>query len=84
MRLRLAAAAFEPVCLRDEAAFLIAPLSRSLALVGRNDSTPWEVTPSHVNALLAAWSLDWIAGPTADVVADALRDRPGVVKSNAN
>jgi hypothetical protein len=73
-----------PCCLRDEAAFLIAPLSRSLALVGRNDSTPWEVTPSQVNAMLAAWSFDWIAGPTADVVADALRDRPGIVKSNAN
>ena len=68
-----------PCCLRDEAAFLIAPLSRSLTLVGRNDSTPWEVTPSQVNALLAAWSLDWIAGPTADVVADALRDRSCLV-----
>jgi hypothetical protein len=72
-----------PSCLRDEAAFLIAPLSRSLALVGRNDSTPWAVTPSQVNALLAAWSLDWIAGPTADVVADALSDRRGAVKSDA-
>lgn len=68
-----------PCCLRDEAAFLIAPLSRSLALVGRNHSTPWAVTPAQVNALLAAWSLDWIAGPTADVVADALRDRSGLV-----
>jgi predicted metalloprotease with PDZ domain len=48
-------------------------------LVGRNDSTPWEVTPSQVNALLAAWSIDWIAGPTADVVADALRDRSCLV-----
>src|SRR5262249_31135368 len=50
-----------PCCLRDKSAFLIAPLSRSLALVGRNDSTPWAVTPSQVDALLAAWSLDWIA-----------------------
>lgn len=72
-----------PCCLRDEAAFLIAPLSRSLALVGRNDSTPWEVTPSQVNALLAAWSLDWIAGPTADVVADAIRDRSRLVRRPA-
>jgi hypothetical protein len=63
-----------PYCLRDEAAFLVAPLSHSLVLVGRNDSTPWEVTPSQVNALLAAWAHDWIAGPREDVVADALRD----------
>jgi hypothetical protein len=68
-----------PCCLRDEAAFLVAPLSRSLALVGRNDSTPWEVTPSQVNALLAAWSQDWIAGPSEAVVAEALHDRRALV-----
>lgn len=64
-----------PCCLRDEAAFLVAPLSRSLALVGRNDSTPWAVTPSQVNALLAAWSHDWVAGPSERVVHEALRSR---------
>ncbi len=69
-----------PCCLRDEAAFLVAPLSRSLALVGRNDSTPWEVTPSQVNALLAGWAHDWVAGPTEDVVADALRGRRAFVR----
>jgi hypothetical protein len=69
-----------PCCLRDEAAFLVAPLSRSLALVGRNDSAPWEVTPSQVNALLAAWAHDWVAGPTEDVVADALRAGRGLVR----
>ena len=63
-----------PCCLRHEAAFLVAPLSHSLVLVGRNSSTPWEVTPSQVNALLTAWAHDWIAGPREDVVADALRD----------
>lgn len=69
-----------PCCLRDEAAFLVAPLSRSLALVGRNDSTPWEVTPSQVNGLLAAWSHDWIAGPTERVVDEALRGRRAVIR----
>lgn len=68
-----------PCCLRDEAAFLVAPLSRSLALVGRNDSTSWEVTPSQVNALLAAWAHDWVAGPTEDVVAEALRGRRALI-----
>lgn len=69
-----------PSCLRDETAFLVAPLSRSLALVGRNDSTPWEVTPSQVNALLAAWLHDWIAGPTERVVDDALRGRRALIR----
>lgn len=64
-----------PCCLRDPAAFLIAPLSRSLALIGRNNPEPWAVTPGQVNAILAAWSHNWIAGPTASVVGNALRDR---------
>ncbi len=64
-----------PSCLRDLEAFLIAPLSPVLALVGRNSSEPWSITPAQVNALLAAWSHDWIAGPTPDCVTAALRDR---------
>ncbi len=63
-----------PCCLRDPSAFLIAPLSRELVLVGRNNSEPWEITPREVNHLLARWSYDWIAGPTEGVVAGALRD----------
>lgn len=70
-----------PCCLRDKAAFLVAPLSRTIALVGRNDSTPWEVTPSQVNALLAGWSHDWIAGPTEGVVTEALRGRRALVRT---
>jgi hypothetical protein len=62
-------------CLRDPAAFLIAPLSRTLVLVGRNSPAPWSVSPRQINAILAAWSHDWIAGPTLDCVTDALRDR---------
>lgn len=69
-----------PCCLRDEAAFLVAPLSHSLALVGRNDSRPWQVTPSQVNALLAAWAHDWVAGPTKDVVVEALRGRRALIR----
>jgi hypothetical protein len=64
-----------PCCLRDEAAFLVAPLSRDLLLVGRNSTTPWQVTPTRVNALLAAWAHDWVVGPTREVVAQALADR---------
>ncbi len=64
-----------PFCLRDPSAFLIAPLTRSLALVGRNDCAPWAVTPRQVNSILTAWSHDWIAGPTSDCVTDALNTR---------
>ena len=67
-----------PCCLRDPSAFLIAPISRDLALVGRNNREPWSVTPSQVNAILAAWSHDWIAGPTSACVAEAIRDRETV------
>jgi hypothetical protein len=64
-----------PCCLRDPSAFLIAPLSRDVALVGRNDTSPWSVRSPHVNALLAAWSHKWIAGPTEACVTSAIRDR---------
>jgi hypothetical protein len=74
-----------PCCLRDPSAFLIAPLSQSLALVGRNDDNLWSVTPQQINAILAAWSHDWVAGPTFDCVVDAIRDRQdAVVPSGAS
>lgn len=68
-----------PSCLRDPSAFLIAPLTHSLALVGRNNMKPWSVTPNQVNAILAAWSKKWVAGPTEQCVADALFDRDDAV-----
>jgi len=64
-----------PACLRDPDAFLIAPLSHSLALVGRNSLTPWAVTPEQINSILAGWSHDWIVGPTSDCVEAALQYR---------
>jgi hypothetical protein len=67
-----------PCCLREPSAFLIAPLSRSLALVGRNDPNPWAVSPEQVNAILAAWSYDWIAGPTQEIVASVLHRHSAV------
>jgi hypothetical protein len=67
-----------PACLRDPSAFLIAPLGRSLALIGRNRPQAWSVTPEQVNAVLAAWSHKWIAGPTHSSVAEAIRQRHSV------
>jgi hypothetical protein len=64
-----------PCCLRDQSAFFIAPLSRSLALFGRNNPAPWSVTPAQVNAILAGWSHEWVAGPTSECVTEAVRTR---------
>ncbi len=64
-----------PSCLRDPDAFVIAPVTRSLALVGRNSSEPWSITPAQVNGLLALWSHEWIAGPTEEIVQIALKAR---------
>jgi hypothetical protein len=72
-----------PNCLRDESAFLVAPLARDLVLVGRNDPTPWQVTPGQVNAMLAAWAHDWIAGPTEAAVVEALHGRRAFLSGSA-
>ena len=64
-----------PSCLRDPDAFLIAPLSRGLALIGRNSARPWSVSAGDINAILALWAHDWIAGPSSAVVKQALLDR---------
>ncbi len=64
-----------PRALRHPTAFVLAPLSRNLVLVGRHTTEPWRVTPAQVNQVVAAWSHEWIAGPTADVVHQALAAR---------
>lgn len=61
-----------PNCLRDPSAYVLAPISRSLVLVGRHAADPWHVTPAQVNAVIACWAHEWIAGPTESVVEDAL------------
>ncbi len=64
-----------PSALRDPSAYVLAPLSRNLVLVGRHDDSPWSVTPQQVNAVVACWSSEWIAGPTESTVAAALEAR---------
>ena len=61
-----------PCCLRDPGAFLIAPVTRSLVLVGRNHSAACSVTPTQINSIIAGWSHQWIAGPTETIVQKAL------------
>jgi len=61
-----------PSCLRDPSAYVLAPLSRDLLLVGCHTGEPWEVTPARINGVIACWAHEWIAGPTRCVVEDAL------------
>jgi hypothetical protein len=64
-----------PSCLRDPSAYVLAPLSRELVLIGRHTTDSWHVTPGQINALIACWAHEWIAGPTKQTVEDALSAR---------
>jgi hypothetical protein len=64
-----------PSALRHPTAQVVSPLTRSLALVGRHGAAELRVTPREVNRFIAFAASGWIAGPTADVVRQALLDR---------
>jgi len=64
-----------PAALRDPMAQIVAPLTRSLALVGRYAENRLNVTPRDVNRSVAFLARDWIAGSTQEVVRQALADR---------
>lgn len=64
-----------PSALRHPTAQVIAPLTRSLALVGRHDTDRLNITSSEVNRFVAFTASSWIAGPTKDIVESALVDR---------
>lgn len=64
-----------PAALRHPTAQVVAPLTRTVALVGRHGTDALNVTPREVNRLIACLASDWIAGPTSDLVHQALADR---------
>ncbi len=64
-----------PSCLRHPSAYVLAPISRTLLLVGRHTTSPWSVTPARINGIIACWAREWVAGPTRHVVEDALSVR---------
>jgi hypothetical protein len=64
-----------PAALSHPAAQVVAPLTKKLALVGRHDTAALCVTPREVNRFIAFAASDWIAGPTVDVIRQALTDR---------
>ena len=64
-----------PAALRHPTAQVVAPLTRKTALVGRHSAVRLNVTPRDVNRFVAFASADWIAGPTREIVEQALSDR---------
>jgi hypothetical protein len=64
-----------PSVLKHPSARLFAPLTRQLALVGRHGTAALDVTLREVNRIIAFTASHWIAGPTAEVVRQALTDR---------
>ncbi|MGB6484023.1 MAG: DUF4238 domain-containing protein [Candidatus Acidiferrales bacterium] len=70
-----------PAALRHWTAQVVAPLTRTVALVGRHITGALNVTPREVNRLTSCLASDWIAGPTIDVVRQALLDRTEVYRA---
>ena len=64
-----------PAALRHPSAVVVAPLTRKVALVGRHGDKRFDVTPRQVNQFIAASASRWIAGPTPNVVDQAIQDR---------
>jgi hypothetical protein len=63
-----------PTALKHPTAQVVAPLTMEAALVGRHGAAALSVTPREVNRFVAFAASGWIAGPTADVVRQALID----------
>lgn len=72
-----------PAALRHPKAQIVAPLTRKVALVGRNKTGLLQVTPREVNRFIACVASDWIVGPTRSVVEQAIRDRASVARETS-
>lgn len=66
-----------PASLRNPNVQLIAPITRTIALVAYNSAggQPTEVRPSELNQIIASVARKWIAGPSESVVRGALQLR---------
>jgi hypothetical protein len=73
-----------PSCLRDPSAYVLAPISRDLVLIGRHTTDAWKVAPARINGIIACWAREWIAGPTQGVVEDALSLRRLALEAEAS
>jgi hypothetical protein len=73
-----------PAALRHKTAQVVAPLTRTIALVGRHETGALNVTTSEVNRLITCLASDWVAGPTSDLVHQALADRDEVYRARSS
>jgi hypothetical protein len=64
-----------PAALRHPTAQLVAPLTRSVVLIGRNQGQTLHVTAREVNRFTAWVASDWVVGSTKEVVKQAIQDR---------
>jgi Protein of unknown function (DUF4238) len=64
-----------PSALRHHAAEVVAPLTKNVALIGRNSDREVGLTARQFNLRVAMCASRWIAGPTQEVVQSALLDR---------
>ena len=64
-----------PAALRHPTAQVVAPLTRKVALIGRNVTHPLQITPREVNQFTAFVASDWVVGSTKSVVEQAIQDR---------
>lgn len=66
-----------PYAFRHPDVQFIAPLSKSLAMIGYYPASdpPETVFPSDINRIVASAAHEWIAGPTEKVVREALSER---------
>jgi Protein of unknown function (DUF4238) len=64
-----------PSALRNLKAEVYAPLTKRIALVGRNVEMPIQVTTREVNLRIAFCASKWIAGTNREIVQQALSDR---------
>lgn len=70
-----------PAALRHRTAQVVAPLTRTVALVGRHGTGALDVTPREVNRLIACLASEWLVGPTSEIVQQALADRDEVYRT---
>jgi len=64
-----------PAALRNPTAQVVAPLTKKVALVGRHGTDRLDVTPREINRRIAFLASEWIAGPTSDIIQQAMADR---------
>lgn len=64
-----------PAALRHPSVQVVAPLTKKLVLVGRHGTSPINERSRSLNRFIACCAADWIAGPTREIVEQALQDR---------